>query len=157
MKMNKAVKQNRFDTHHAIVIGGSMAGLLAARVLSDHFEQVTIIERDRLIDDAEPRKGVPQGRHVHALLAGGTALLREYFPDLFATLVNDGAVPLGTSDIRRYQLGVRVASVPGPIKALWQSRPFLEQHVRAALLARKNVRILDECSVTRLSMIDEHI
>jgi len=72
--MNKVIKQNRFDTHHAIVIGGSMAGLLAARVLSDHFERVTIIERDQLIDDAEPRKGVPQGRHVHALLAGGTAI-----------------------------------------------------------------------------------
>src|SRR3974390_3181730 len=138
MKTNKEVKHNRFDTHHAIVIGASMAGLLAARVLSDHYERVTIIERDQLIDDTAPRKGVPQGRHVHALLAGGTAILGKYFPDLFATLVRDGSVPLGLSDIRRYQLGVRVATVPGPNKALWQSRPFLEQHVRAALLARNN-------------------
>ena len=60
MKNNKVVKQKSFDTHHAIVIGGSMAGLLAARVLSEHFERVTIIERDQLIDDAQPRKGVPQ-------------------------------------------------------------------------------------------------
>ena len=44
---NKVLKQNGFDTHHAIVIGGSMAGLLAARVLSEHFERVTILERDR--------------------------------------------------------------------------------------------------------------
>ena len=130
---NKVLKQNRFDTHHAIVIGGSMAGLLAARVLSEHFERVTIIERDRFIDDAEPRKGVPQGRHVHGLLAGGAAILGEYFPDLFAALAQNGAVPLSTSDIRRYQLGVWVAAVPGPLKALWQSRPFLEQHVRACL------------------------
>ena len=155
--MNKVIKQNRFDTHHAIVIGGSMAGLLAARVLSDHFERVTIIERDQLIDDAEPRKGVPQGRHVHALLAGGTAILGQYFPDLFATLVKDGAVPLGPSDIRRYQLGMQVAPVSSPLKALWQSRPFLEQHVRVALLARHNVQILDGCSVTRLQMYDERI
>jgi hypothetical protein len=52
---NKILKQNRFDAHQAIVIGGSMAGLLAARVLSEHFERVTIIERDHLLDDAQPR------------------------------------------------------------------------------------------------------
>src|SRR5579859_548862 len=114
-RMLKAIKtgrQKRFDRDHALVIGGSMAGLLAARVLSEHFERVTIIERDHLIDDVQPRKGVPQGRHVHTLLAGGAALLGEYFPDLFAALAQDGAVPLGATDIRRYQLGVRVAAVP---------------------------------------------
>jgi len=151
------LKQNRFDNHHAIVIGGSMAALLAARVLSEHFERVTIIERDRLHDDVQPRKGVPQGRHVHALLAGGAALLGEYFPDLFTALIRDGAVPVGTSDIRRYQLGMRVAAVPGPIKGLWQSRPFLEQHVRAALLVRNNVQIMDACVVTRLKRQNERI
>ena len=154
---NKVVEQKRFDTHHAIVIGGSMAGLLAARVLSEHFERVTIIERDQCTDDAQPRKGVPQGRHVHGLLAGGAAILGEYFPDLFATLAQDGAVPLSTSDLRRYQLGVWVAPLPSPVKTLWQSRPFLEQHVRAALSARNNVYILDACEVTRLMTNDERI
>jgi len=157
MKNTTVGKQKSFDTHHAIVIGGSMAGLLAARVLSEHFERVTIIERDHLLDDVQPRKGVPQGRHVHTLLAGGAAILGAYFPDLFAALAKDGAVPVGTSDIRRYQLGVRVAAVPGPLKALWQSRPFLEEHVRAALSARNNVHILDGCSVTRLRTDDERI
>jgi glycine/D-amino acid oxidase-like deaminating enzyme len=78
----KVVKQENFERQHAIVIGGSMAGLLAARVLSEHFERVTIIERDVLIDDAQPRKGVPQGRHVHGLLASGAASMGAYFPDL---------------------------------------------------------------------------
>jgi 2-polyprenyl-6-methoxyphenol hydroxylase-like FAD-dependent oxidoreductase len=157
LRDKKVVKQKSFDTHHAIVIGESMAGLLAARVLSEHFQRVTILERDHLIDDAQPRKGVPQGRHVHGLLAGGAAIMGAYFPDLFAALAQDGAVPLGTADIRRYQLGVRVAAVPSPVKTLWQSRPFLEEHVRAALSARNNVHILDGCSVTRLSMNDERI
>jgi 2-polyprenyl-6-methoxyphenol hydroxylase-like FAD-dependent oxidoreductase len=157
MKHTTGGKQKSFETHHAIVIGGSMAGLLAARVLSDHFERVTILERDHLLDDAQPRQGVPQGRHVHALLAGGAAILGAYFPDLFAALAQDGAVPVGTADIRRYQLGVRVAAVPGPVKSLWQSRPLLEEHVRAALLARSNVQILDGCSVTRLRMHGERI
>jgi 2-polyprenyl-6-methoxyphenol hydroxylase-like FAD-dependent oxidoreductase len=157
MKQNTVGKQKSFDPHHAIVIGGSMAGLLAARVLSEHFERVMIIERDRLNDDVQPRKGVPQGQHVHTLLAGGAAILGAYFPDLFAALAQDGSVPLGTADIRRYQLGVRVAPVPGPAKSLWQSRPFLEQHVRAALLARDNVQILDGCSAARLRTHDERV
>ena len=54
---------------HALVIGGSLAGLLAARVLSDHFERVTIVERDHYPDQAEFRSGVPQARHLHVLLA----------------------------------------------------------------------------------------
>jgi 2-polyprenyl-6-methoxyphenol hydroxylase-like FAD-dependent oxidoreductase len=153
----KGVKQKRFDTHHALVIGGSMAGLLAARVLSEHFERVTIIERDPLIDDAEPRKGVPQGRHVHGLLASGATILGEYFPDLFATLAQDGAVPLRPSDLHRYQLGGWVGTVPSPVKTLWQSRPFLEQHVRAVLKDRPNVQVLDACEVTRLRTHDERI
>jgi 2-polyprenyl-6-methoxyphenol hydroxylase-like FAD-dependent oxidoreductase len=59
--------QNASGNRHAVVIGASMAGLLAARVLSDHFEQVTIIERDQLPEGGEPRKGVPQERHAHIL------------------------------------------------------------------------------------------
>jgi 2-polyprenyl-6-methoxyphenol hydroxylase-like FAD-dependent oxidoreductase len=157
MKHTTGRKQKNFDMHHAIVIGGSMAGLLAARVLSEHFERVTIIERDRLNDEVQPRKGVPQGRHVHGLLAGGATILGAYFPDLFAALARDGAVPVGTADIRRYQLGVWVAPVPGPLKTLWQSRPFLEQHVRAALSTRNNVQTLDACVVTRLKRQDERI
>ena len=150
-------KQKTFDRHHALVIGGSMAGLLAARVLSEHFERVTILERDPLTDEVEPRKGVPQGRHVHGLLAGGAAILEEYFPDLFATLAQDGAIPLRPSDLHRYQLGGWVGTVPGPVKTLWQSRPFLEQHVRTALKSRPNVQVWDACEVTCLRTNGEQI
>lgn len=61
----------RADRKHAIVLGGSMAGLLASRVLFDHFEQVSLIERDALPTRPEQRRGVPQGRHTHGLLASG--------------------------------------------------------------------------------------
>ena len=56
---------------HAIVIGGSITGLVTARVLADHFARVTIVERDRFPDQPEFRKGVPQSRHLHALLERG--------------------------------------------------------------------------------------
>jgi 2-polyprenyl-6-methoxyphenol hydroxylase-like FAD-dependent oxidoreductase len=154
---SKQAAQDTGDRRHAVVIGASMAGLLAARVLSDHFEQVTIIERDRLTGDAEPRKGVPQGRHVHALLARGVIIMGEYFPDLFPTLARDGAIPVGTEGVRWNQLGVWMAPVRGPVKTLFQSRPFLEQHVRDQLAARDTVRIRDACEVSQLCAQNDRI
>lgn len=65
---------------HALVIGSSVAGMLAAWVLSKHFERVTIIERDQLPDIAEFRNGVPQARHIHVLLAKGYQVFAELFP-----------------------------------------------------------------------------
>jgi NADPH-dependent 2,4-dienoyl-CoA reductase/sulfur reductase-like enzyme len=78
---------NQPNRDHAIVIGGGMAGLLATRVLSERYQQVTLIERDRY--PAEPifRAGVPQGRHAHVLLAKGQALLEDLFPCFLACLV----------------------------------------------------------------------
>jgi 2-polyprenyl-6-methoxyphenol hydroxylase-like FAD-dependent oxidoreductase len=147
---SKQAAQDTGDRRHAVVIGASMAGLLAARVLSDHFAQVTIIERDRLTADAEARKGVPQGRHVHGLLARGAIIMGEYFPDLFRTLARDGAIPVGTEAVRWNQLGAWMAPVRNPVTVLFQSRPFLEQHVRDQLAARDNVRIRDGCEVSQL-------
>ena len=135
-------QQKTVNNQHAVVIGASMAGLLAARVLSDRFEQVTIIERDRLSDQVEPRKGVPQGRHVHILLAKGESILREYFPDFYTTFAQDGAIPLTTSDIRWFDSGLWKAAAPEPIKSHSAGRPFLETYVRRFLAERANVRFI---------------
>ena len=62
---------------HAVVLGGSMAGVLAARVLADFYERVTVVERDVLPDDPGQRRGVPQARHAHGLLARGSQILDE--------------------------------------------------------------------------------
>src|SRR5262245_29830618 len=66
----------------AIVIGGSMAGLLAARILADFYGEVVILERDACPDEVKARKGVPQGQHAHGLLAKGQQILEELFPGL---------------------------------------------------------------------------
>ena len=76
---------------HAVVLGASLAGLLAARVLADAYGQVTVVERDPLPDRAEHRKGVPQGRHAHVLLARGAQILDELFPGLLDDLAAGGA------------------------------------------------------------------
>jgi 2-polyprenyl-6-methoxyphenol hydroxylase-like FAD-dependent oxidoreductase len=118
-------KQKTQDNRHAVVIGASMAGLLAARVLSDHFEQVTIIERDLFSEQVEPRKGVPQGRHVHILLARGESILKEYFPDFYTTFVQDGAIPVTTAEVDWFDSGQWKATSPEPIESHSASRPFL--------------------------------
>jgi hypothetical protein len=69
-----------------------MAGPLAFRVLSDHFERVSLIERDALPTRAEQRRGVPQGRHTHGSLASGRNVLEKLFPGISEALVKAGAV-----------------------------------------------------------------
>ena len=78
------------DRKHAIVIGASMAGLLATRVLADHFEQVTLVERDAFPPEGEHRRGVPQGRHTHGLLAGGKQVVEQLFPGISQELIDGG-------------------------------------------------------------------
>ncbi len=128
----------------AVVIGASMAGLLAARVLADHFDEVLIIERDRLPADAEGRKGVPQGRHVHALLIRGEQILERLFPGITATLIAGGAtrIDLG-SDLAWHHFGVWKRRFVSGLETTVMSRPFLEAEVRRRVLALPQVRYLD--------------
>src|SRR5436305_5449077 len=93
---NKQVSRSGFGGQHAIVIGSSMAVLLASRVLSEHFEEVTVIERDRMPQEVQSRKGVPQGRHIHVLLHRGASVMKELFPDLFPALIQNGTIPIDT-------------------------------------------------------------
>ena len=75
---------------HAVVVGGSLAGMLAARVLSDHFDRVTLLERDRFPETPVARKGLPQGRHAHGLLERGRQTLERLLPGLTGELVRTG-------------------------------------------------------------------
>ena len=75
---------------HAVVVGGSMAGMLAARVLSDYFDRVTLLERDRFPETPAARKGLPQGRHAHGLLERGRQTLERLLPGLTGELVRTG-------------------------------------------------------------------
>ena len=126
----------RADDNHAVVLGGSMAGLLAARVLADAYHQVTVVDRDELVRGSEPRRGVPQARHIHALLARGQQVLEELFPGLTAELVACGA-PVGDvlGDARLLFGGHRLARAETGLIALSASRPLLEDRVRARVRA----------------------
>lgn len=78
----------------AIVIGDSIVGLLAARVLSDHFDEVILIEKDNFVDDGKARHVTPKANHVHLLLVKGRERLQDFFLELENDLVNKGAIRL---------------------------------------------------------------
>jgi glycine/D-amino acid oxidase-like deaminating enzyme len=75
---------------HALVIGAGVSGLLSARVLASHFGRVTVLDRDLLPEGPDPRKGVPQGRHLHSLAVRGSELLEGFFPGLDQELADAG-------------------------------------------------------------------
>ncbi len=134
-----------------------MSGLLAGWVLAEHFERVTIIERDRLSPGTNVRKGVPQGQHVHALLKRGASILEDFFPDLSAALARDGALCIDTiADVSWYHFGIWKARFPSGITGYSQSRPFLEGHVRDCLAERANICFLDGREVTGLCANADH-
>jgi 2-polyprenyl-6-methoxyphenol hydroxylase-like FAD-dependent oxidoreductase len=137
---------------HAVVLGASMAGLLAARVLADAYGQVTVIDRDELPKASTHRRGVPHGRHAHALLARGQQALEELFPGLTAELIAQG-VPTGDllANGRWYVSGHRLRQQPIGLVSLCVSRPLLEGYVRARVRALPNVAFLDSCDIVGLA------
>jgi 2-polyprenyl-6-methoxyphenol hydroxylase-like FAD-dependent oxidoreductase len=127
---------------HAVVLGASMAGLLTARVLADHFTKVTVVDRDPL-DRPGPRRGVPQGRHAHGLLSAGLQVIEELFPGATEDLVNAG-VPSGDvlRNVRFCIGGHHLKQVPVGTTALSFSRPYFEDYLRRRLLDRPAVELL---------------
>jgi 2-polyprenyl-6-methoxyphenol hydroxylase-like FAD-dependent oxidoreductase len=143
---------NRQIGDRAVVLGASMAGLLAARVLADAYAQVTVIDRDELPETSMHRRGVPHGRHLHALAARGQQALEELLPGLTAELVAHEA-PIGDllANGRLYFSGHRLRQAHTGLVLLCASRPFLESHVRARVRALPNLRFLDRCDVVGLA------
>ena len=140
---------------HAVVLGASMGGLLAARVLADFYETVTVVERDVLPETSANRRGVPQGRHVHLLLGRGSQVLDELFPGFLDELVAAGA-PSFDGDMSKLYLsnGGHLFPRSGRAKDVpffLPSRPLLESHVRRRVRAVANVTVLDGHDVVELT------
>ncbi len=137
----------------AVVLGASMGGLLAARVLADFYGTVVVVERDELPDMPAQRRGVPQGRHVHGLLAGGAQALNTLFPGMLDDLVAAGGHFLDDGNLSRVWLQLnghtlnRSAAFDKPVAFYLASRPFLEAHVRSRVLSLSNVAVLDDHDV----------
>ncbi|MBF6358015.1 FAD-dependent oxidoreductase [Nocardia higoensis] len=124
----------------AVVLGAGIAGLLAARVLSEHFADVLLVERDPL-DTEGPRRGVPQGRHLHGLLDRGRTILEQLYPGFTSEATELGA---GTAEAlvgtRWYLGGLRAAPTATGLTSLMATRPLLEAVIRRRTLATPGIR-----------------
>jgi len=135
----------------AVVLGGSMAGLLAARVLTESFREVVLIDRDKLAGVTGYRRGVPHGRHAHGLVARGHQILEDHFPGLTKDLTEAGVAPGDfNSDIRWYFNGRRAQPKRSHLLSVPATRPVLEHQVRNRVQALPSVVFLEQCDILAL-------
>ena len=138
---------------HAVVLGAGMAGLLAARVLADVYERVTVAERDPLLETTQNRRGVPQGRHAHLLVPRGAQILDDLFPGLVEDMVAGGMPVIRDFAELNFSPGghlLRLRGLPDQPFICSASRPYLESQVRARVRALPGVEIVDRCEVVGL-------
>ena len=137
----------------AVVIGAGIAGLAAAGAVAAYFGEVIVLERDRLPGEAVPRRGTPQSRHLHGLLAGGQRALSDLFSDFEQDLRDGGAVPM------RMQRDLR-AELPGlgPVPSrdfgfsfYGASRPLIELITRRQVEKLANLRVRPDCRVLEIT------
>ncbi|MFZ0907718.1 MAG: FAD-dependent monooxygenase [Mycobacterium sp.] len=144
---------------HAVVLGASMGGLLAARVLADFYKSVIVVERDILPAAPVNRRGVPQGRQIHAIQARGTEILEELFPNFLDELHAAGVVSWDDGDFSKMSISVgghqvvRSGSAPSALSMSisFVSRPLLEWNVRRRVQALSNVTFLEDHDVIGLT------
>ncbi|MBV8362703.1 MAG: hypothetical protein JO189_32945 [Deltaproteobacteria bacterium] len=150
----------------AVVIGGSLAGLMTARVLADYFESVTILERDHIESRPAPHKSIPQGNHLHGLLLAGQRVMASLYPDFLTKLGDLGSVrcKVGKESVAYGPFGKAytfTGSVREPrdlgIDFYQQSRGLLEYCVRQCTLDCTNVKFQNECPVQGLVCRSEHV
>ncbi|MEV8603983.1 FAD-binding monooxygenase [Streptomyces griseoviridis] len=135
----------------AVVMGGSMGGLLAARALAESFDEVVVVDRDVLPEESANRRGTPQDRHVHGLLARGRQILEEFFPGMTEELRAAGAVVGDVAgDVRWIMDGVPISKGHANLLTVSVSRPTLEAHVRRRVRGLEGVRLLDRTEVVGL-------
>ncbi|PGT19745.1 NAD(P)/FAD-dependent oxidoreductase [Bacillus cereus] len=141
----------------AIVIGGSMAGKLAAKVLSNTFEEVIILEAGEKWDGISHRKRVPQSNHPHVLLKGGEEALEELFPNITNELIKSGSIVNNfTLDLKWHQFGLWKQPFKGEIHMIQQSRALLESHIQKRIEQVSNVITKYDMSVEEL-LVDEKL
>ncbi|WP_435876909.1 FAD-dependent oxidoreductase [Streptomyces acidicola] len=136
---------------HAVVVGGSIAGLLAAHVLTEHADRVTVVERDRYPEGIGPRPGAPQSRHPHALIEGGQRALDALLPGFTDELRAAGAPRVGIpADMVQWQVGRWFRRGPASTYVFTGSRLQIEELVRRRVLANPAVTTLESTDVVGL-------
>lgn len=155
--MHSVDSPNRLG-EHAVVLGAGIAGLLAARVLSEFYDSVSVVERDRLPDHPCHRRGIPQGRHAHNFHSRGLQVLDELFPGMLEDLSRAGAVVVDDGDLSRFYVRFGRYELkhsgtftdPDALALHMTTRPFMEFHLRRRVKGLPNVTFLDGHDVSGL-------
>jgi len=151
-KFREYIGMNSLLGQRAVVVGAGVGGLSMAGALANCFEQVEVLERDRLTASVGSRSGTPQDRHPHALLAGGLRALDEIFPGFADDLAGAGAVAVRVAqDIQfeRPDVGL-VPKRDFGISLLCASRPLIEFVLRRRAETIKNIALRPQCRVTEI-------
>ena len=139
---------------HAVVLGASMGGLLAARVLADAYQRVTIVDRDLLPERVADRQGVPQGLHAHALLARGAQTLDALFRDCWPTWRRLGCrcwpVPGSCGSRSGVICCAWTVTVTARTRATWPAGRIWKARSAARVRALDNVSVRDRCAAAGL-------
>lgn len=137
-----------YSKQKAIIIGGGISGKLAARVLSDYFKEIIVLERDHQPKGPSPRNGAPQGKHLHALLHAGQYGLEELFPGITEKFHLNGAVKINsTKDLTWFHHGVWKLRYDGGYSTTLQTRPHLEWHIEQYIKEIPNISLHYNVSV----------
>ncbi|WP_433550388.1 FAD-dependent oxidoreductase [Micromonospora zamorensis] len=137
--------------NRAVVLGGSLAGLLAADVLAEVYPEVIVVDRDELAGVEGPRRGVPHGRHAHGLVGRGQQIFEERFPGLMQELETAGVRPGDFSgDIRWYFNGMRLRPAQTGLLSVPCTRPVIERFVRGRVEKVPNVRFIEQYDIVGL-------
>ncbi|MEV7327421.1 FAD-dependent monooxygenase [Micromonospora sp. NPDC093244] len=137
--------------NRAVVLGGSLAGLLAADVLAGVYPEVVVVDRDELAGVTGPRRGVPHGRHAHGLVGRGQQIFEKRFPGLMAELEAAGVRPGDFSGaIRWYFNGMQLRQAQTGLLSVPCTRPVIERFVRGRVEAISNVRFLQQYDIVGL-------
>lgn len=145
-------------THRrAVILGGSIAGLFAARAAADAYDEVVIVDRDVIRDVDGIRRGCPQGKHINGLLAAGQQAMERLYPGITEEIFADG-VPTGdlAGNVRWYFKGRRIVQQVAGLTCVAATRPKLEYHVRRRTLDTPNVSVQEQVDILGLVTADGH-
>ncbi|MFD7256060.1 NAD(P)/FAD-dependent oxidoreductase [Streptomyces sp. NPDC059874] len=133
----------------AVVLGGGFAGVLVAKVLSRHVDDVTVVEGGRYPVGPDVRSGVPQAFHSHVLVTAGAEALETLLPGTLRALLGQGAHRRGLPDdalilsadgwFRRHDTGAYLVSC-----SRWLMDHVIRQRALAdgAVTVRERTRVL---------------
>lgn len=135
----------------AVVLGGSIAGLFAARVLAEAYDEVVIVDRDELVGQEGPRRGRPQGRHINAMHVRGRVAMEELYPGITDELIADGC-PSGdfAGDCRWYFHGRPLKRADIGYLAVPATAPLMERHIRERTQLLPNVSFVGSRDIVGL-------